>query len=108
MTFSRGTLGKIVFLRWEDSIEHSENKIITQSGLFENEIGAGVLQSSVQQTGVLQEYQRHKPCATDYMSFPSLFYELFTNCMFVNAGLDYSRSNLVFETDNDFIFGMLY
>ena len=41
-------------------IEHSENKIITQSGLFENEIGPGVLQPSAQQTGMLQEYQRNK------------------------------------------------
>ena len=34
-------------------IEHSKNKIITQSWLFENEIGPGVLQSSAQQTRVL-------------------------------------------------------
>ena len=32
--------------------EHSENKIITQSGLFENEVGPGVLQSSIQQTNI--------------------------------------------------------
>ena len=32
--------------------------IITQSGLFENEIGPGVLQSSVQQTRVLEEYYK--------------------------------------------------
>ena len=31
-------------------IEHSENRIITQSEVFENEIGPGVLQSSVQKT----------------------------------------------------------
>ena len=30
-------------------IEHSENKIIMQSGLFENEIRPGVLLSSIQQ-----------------------------------------------------------
>ena len=41
-------------------IEHSENKVIpqsglfSQSGLFENEIGPRVLQSSVQQTRALQ------------------------------------------------------
>ena len=29
--------------------EHSENKILMQSGLFENEIFSGLLQSSVQQ-----------------------------------------------------------
>ena len=32
------------------SIDHSENKIITQSGLFENETEPGVLQPLVQQT----------------------------------------------------------
>ena len=30
--------------------EYSENRTITQSGLFENEIGPGMLESSVQQT----------------------------------------------------------
>ena len=42
-------------------MEHSENEIITQSGLFENKIGPGELESSAQQTLVLQEL-----CATDY------------------------------------------
>ena len=46
-------------------IGDSENKIITESGLFETEIGHGVLQFSVQQTRVLQEYQRHKQCTTN-------------------------------------------
>ena len=40
------------------SIEHSENKIIAQSGLFENEIGPGVLSSSVQQPLALRECER--------------------------------------------------
>ena len=31
-------------------IEHSEDNVITQSGVFENEIEPGVLQSSVQKT----------------------------------------------------------
>ena len=48
-----------------DTIEHSENGIIFQSGMFENEIGPGVLQSSIRQTRVLQEYQMNKPRATD-------------------------------------------
>ena len=39
-----------------DTIEHSENIIIFQSVMFENEIGPGVHQSSVWQTRVLQEY----------------------------------------------------
>ena len=38
-----------------DTIEHPGNRIIFQSGMFENEIGPGVLQSSVRQTGVLEE-----------------------------------------------------
>ena len=32
------------------TIDHSENKIIRQFGLFENEVGPSVLQSSIQQT----------------------------------------------------------
>ena len=64
-------------------IEHSENKVIMQFGLFENEIGPGVLLSSVQQTRALEEYQRHKPCATHYMSVLSLLYEVFLNCALV-------------------------
>ena len=51
--------------------DHSENKIIVQSGLFENEIGPGVLMSSVQKTCVLQEHQRHKAEATEYVSILS-------------------------------------
>ena len=31
------------------AVEHSENRAISQSELFENEIGPGVLQSNVQQ-----------------------------------------------------------
>ena len=61
------------------SIEHSENKIITQSGLSGEKIGPGVLHSRVQQTSVLQEYQRHKQCATNYVSL-FLFCELFADC----------------------------
>ena len=45
-----------------DTIEHSENIIIFQSEMFENEIGPGVLQSSVRQTRVLQGYQRCRFC----------------------------------------------
>ena len=65
------------------TIEHSENKIITQSGMFENEIGPGLLESSVRQTHALQEYQRHRPCATDYVSILSMFSEIFADCMFL-------------------------
>ena len=52
-------------------IEHSENEIITQSGLFENEIRPGVLQCGV-----------NKPMC-NYVSFLSSFYELFAECMFL-------------------------
>ena len=48
-------------------IEHSENKSIIQSGLFENEIRPGVLQSSIQQTRVLQDFQRLKVFSTNYV-----------------------------------------
>ena len=63
--------------------EHSRNKIIMQPGLFENQIRPGVLQSTVQQTRVLHEYQKHKPHATDYVSMLSLRYEILANCVFV-------------------------
>ena len=39
------------------SVEHSANKIIMQLSLFENEIGTGLLQSSIQQTWALPEYE---------------------------------------------------
>ena len=40
--------------------EHSENKVIVESGLFEKEIGPGLHQSSIQQTLALQNYQKNK------------------------------------------------
>ena len=60
-------------------MEHSENKIITQSGLFQNM----VLQLSVPQTRALQKYQRHKPYAIDCVSFLSSLYLLLADFMFV-------------------------
>ena len=48
-------------------LEHSENKMITQSGLHENEIGPEVLYSSIQQARVLQDIQRRKVFATNYV-----------------------------------------
>ena len=41
-------------------IEHSKNETILHIELFENEIGLGVPQSSIQQTLVLQEYKGTK------------------------------------------------
>ena len=38
----------------------SENKIIAQLELFENEVGPGVFQFSVQQTSMLEECQRQQ------------------------------------------------
>ena len=43
------------------TIGHYKNRVITQSGVLENEIVSVVLQSSVQQTCILQECQKHKP-----------------------------------------------
>ena len=41
-------------------MEHSENNVITQFGMLENEIRPGVLQPSVQHTFAMQEWQRQK------------------------------------------------
>ena len=76
--------------------------------MCENEIGLGVLQSSVRQTRVLQEYQRYKLRPTDYVSILSVLCETFVDFMLFNTGPEYSRSHLVFEVHNNFIFGMLY
>ena len=56
-----------------------------QSRLFENEIGRGVFQSSVQQTRSLEEYQKYEPCARPYVSGLSLLCEIFANCMLVEC-----------------------
>ena len=76
--------------------------------MFENEIGPGVLQSSVRQTRVLQEYQRHKPHATDYMSILPVLCEILQIICLLITGLEHPRSNLVFEMRDNVIFGMLY
>ena len=49
--------------------------------MFENEIGPGLLQSSVRQARVLQEYQRHETSATDYVSILSVLCEIFADFM---------------------------
>ena len=54
-----------------------------QSELSENEIGSGVLQSSVQQTRVLQEHYRYKLLAVDYVPILPLMCETSADCMFV-------------------------
>ena len=70
----------IIFTEY-NVIEHTENRMIAQSGMFENEIGPGVLQTNMQQRRVLQDFKRHKSCSTDYVSFLPPFYKLFADCM---------------------------
>ena len=88
-----------------DTIEHSENRIIFQSEMFENKIGPGVLQSSVRQTRELQEYEKHKPGATDYIIVDSVrVVRNFAEYMFVDYWRpEHPRSNLVFEMCDNFI-----
>ena len=76
--------------------------------MFENEIGPRVLQSSTQQTRVLQEYQRHTPRATDYMSILSVLCEILQIICLLITAPEHPRSNHVFEMRDYFIFGMLY
>ena len=53
---SRGTFQLSTF---SCGIEHSENKVITQSGVFEKETGLGMPKSSVHRACPLQERKRH-------------------------------------------------
>ena len=64
--------------------EHSENKIIAY---FENEVGSGMLQSSVQQTYNLQIVQRIRTETTNYQLH--MVYA-FGVLMFVDGMLYYS------------------
>ena len=62
-------------------IEHSKKKIIMPFGLFENEIGPAVLNSSIQQAPAQRQYQQCKPSTTVYVSILSLLCEIFAvNC----------------------------
>ena len=78
------------------AIEHSENKIIMQFGLFENEIRPGVLWSSIQQTRVLQDFQWSKVFATKYVLILSFLWEFLQSVCLLNGGLD--NSSLIFKT----------
>ena len=83
---------KIGHVHWFQT-EQSENRSITQS--------------SVQRTRGKQEYLKYKPCATDYVSILSLC-ELFADKMFLNAGLEQSRSNPInpiFEMHKNLFWG---
>ena len=90
------------------SIEHSENRIITLFELFDNKIGPGVLQLTVQKICTLQENQGHKESATENVSIMSLFCGILLEYMFDERWTSHSRSNLVSEIRNHFIFEMLY
>ena len=79
-----------------------------QTELFEKEIGPGVLQSSVRKACVLQECQRHKGKATNYISILSFLSGILAAECLLNAKLEHSRSNLVFDIRYNFTFGMLY
>ena len=67
-------------------IEHSENKIIRQSGMFGNrKIGPGLLQSNVRQTRARARTPRHTLRATDYMSILSVLDEIFADRTLLNT-----------------------
>ena len=87
---------------------HSDNNVPVQSGLFKNQIGPGVLKSSVKNPYVLQERQTHKAEVTEYVSILSFFSMILTEKCLLNARLEHSRSNLVFDIRYNFIFEMLY
>ena len=64
--------------------EYSEKRIITLFVLFENEIGPGVLQLTVQRN-TLQENQRDKKLATENVSILPLLFAILTGYMFVES-----------------------
>ena len=76
--------------------------------MSENEIGPGVLQSSVWKTRVLQKYQRHKPRATDSVLILSVLCEIMHILCLLNTGSEHSGFDLIFEMRDNFIFGILY
>ena len=76
-------------------IKHSENKIITRTGLFENKIGPEALHSRAQQTRALEEYQMHKLSATDMCRFCLGCVKFLQIVCLLNAGMEHSRSSLV-------------
>ena len=83
------------------STEYSENEIIMQFGLFEtkSDLGCSIL--------ALTNHAYFKN-AKGTKHVPLTMFRFFPCCLeFLNVWLKHSRSSLVFETDNDFIFGML-
>ena len=69
----------------KQSIKHSENKVITLSGVFENEIGPGVLQSSILKSCMLWECQSQKAWATYYASILSFLSGTMAGSMFFES-----------------------
>ena len=84
-------------------IEHSENRIYTQFELVKNEIGPGVLHSSIQPAYMFEKCQRHKALTMDYVRTLSLLSGVFEGTCFLNAGFWNSRSNLVIEKQDNVI-----
>ena len=81
----------------------SENRIITLFGLFENEIGPGELQLTVQKYVCCKKTKgtRSPPLKMFPFSTPVV-----RNSCLLNAELHHSRSNLVFKIRNHLIFGI--
>ena len=52
---------------------------------------------------MLKEYQRQNPRATDYLSILSLLCEILHTADLLSAGLEHSRSNLVFVIRKNYI-----
>ena len=69
-------------------IGQPESKSLVQSELFENKIGPGELQSSVQKTCVLS---KAKAKAVDHMSVMSFSSEIIAGKRLLNARLEHSR-----------------
>ena len=59
-------------------------------------------------TCILQDRLRRKGEATEYVSILSFLSGILAEECLLNARLEHSRSNLVFDIRYDFIFGMLY
>ena len=85
-----------------------KKRIITLFGLFENEIGPGVLQLTVQKVSTLQENKGTRSQPLKMFRFCPCCLEFLKGICLLNGGLDHSRSSLVSEIRDDFIFGMLY
>ena len=88
------------------SIQHSENEIIAQYGLFENEIG---LECSSPAIDKHERYKNTKGTTTCNWLCVDSVGVVWNFCRFclLNTGLEHSRSNLVLKMRNNFIFGML-